>query len=104
MSSFLVSIVTDFSSRFVSTPASIRRVKIVDPQHPNLVALSQGSVVLFAVTPPAAPVSRTSLLNVRQLSPGLLYREPTTEAGKLAFKPFQAIGEEQYRLYHEVIA
>jgi DUF1680 family protein len=76
----------------------------VDSQHSNLVALQHGSLALFAVKPPTAPVTRTSLLNARQLSSGSLDWETTIEAGKLAFKPFQAIGEEQYRLYQEVIA
>jgi len=76
----------------------------VDPQHPNLVALQHGSLALFAVNPPAATVHRGNLLSARQLSSGSLDWEATIEAGKLVFRPFQAIGEEQYRLYHEVIA
>jgi len=79
-------------------------LQAVDPQHPRLVALQHGSLALFAVKPSAAPVTRANLLNARQLSSGSLDWETTTDAGKLAFKPFQAIGEEQYRLYQEVIA
>lgn len=80
-------------------------LQAVDPQHPNLMALSHGSLALFAIKPPSAPVNRADLMSARQLSSGSLDWEAVTGAGnKLAFKPFQAIGEEQYRLYHEVIA
>jgi hypothetical protein len=75
----------------------------VDPQHPNLVALRRGSLALFAVKPTTATITRANLLNARQLSSGSLDWETTTEGGKLAFRPFEAIGEEQYRLYQEVI-
>ncbi|MDR3727081.1 MAG: glycoside hydrolase family 127 protein [Terracidiphilus sp.] len=76
----------------------------VDPQHPNLVALQHGSLALFAVNPPAASLTRSNLLSAQQLSTGSLDWEARIGAGKLAFKPFQAIAEEQYRLYQEVIA
>jgi DUF1680 family protein len=75
----------------------------VDPEHSKLVALQHGSLALFAINPPSAPITRASLLNARQLSTGSLDWEAETGAGKLAFKPFQVIGEEQYRLYQEVI-
>jgi len=67
------------------------------------VALRRGSLALFAVKPTTATITRANLLNARQLSSGSLDWETTTEGGKLAFRPFEAIGEEQYRLYQEVI-
>jgi DUF1680 family protein len=76
----------------------------VDPQHPNLVALKHGSLALFAIAPPEAPIARSSLMSAHPLSTGSLDWETITDAGKLAFKPFQAIEAEQYRLYQEVIA
>jgi hypothetical protein len=79
-------------------------LQAVDPQHLNLVALQHGSLALFAIEPPEKTVTRSSLLSARQLSAGSLDWEATTDAGKLHFKPFQAIAEEQYRLYQEVIA
>lgn len=79
-------------------------LQTVDPQHPNLVALQHGSLALFAIAPAEAPVTRASLLNAQQLSVGSLDWETTTPTGKMAFKPFQAIQEEEYRLYQEVIA
>jgi DUF1680 family protein len=78
-------------------------LQAVDPQHPNLVALQHGALALFAINPPAAPISRASLLHAQPLSTGSLDWEATIDAGKIAFKPFEAIGEEQYRLYQEVI-
>ncbi|MGA2350325.1 MAG: beta-L-arabinofuranosidase domain-containing protein [Terracidiphilus sp.] len=75
----------------------------VDPQHPNLMALQRGSLTLFSVRPPAMPITRASLLSARQLASGSLDWEVATEAGKVSFKPFQAIGGEQYRLYQEVL-
>ncbi|MGB7547519.1 MAG: beta-L-arabinofuranosidase domain-containing protein [Terracidiphilus sp.] len=79
-------------------------LQAVDPQHPNLLALSHGSLALFAIAPPAAHVTRAELMGARQLSTGSLDWEAATSAGKIAFKPFQAIGEQQYRLYQEVKA
>jgi DUF1680 family protein len=84
-------------------------LQAVDPQHPNLVALKHGSLALFAVghgfeklDPAASPLTRAQLMNARPLSSGSLDWETGTHIGKMAFKPFQAIGEEQYRLYHQV--
>jgi hypothetical protein len=42
-------------------------------------------------------------LSAHQRSFGALDWEAETGAGKIAFKPFQAIGDEQYRLYQEVL-
>jgi uncharacterized protein len=77
-------------------------LQAVDPQHPKLVAVQHGPLSLFAIKPSASPVARAELLNARQLSSGSLDWETTTATGKMRFKPFQAIGDEQYRLYHEV--
>jgi len=77
-------------------------LQAVDPQHPNLAALQHGPLALFAVQPADGPLTRASLLKTRQVSSGSLDWETTTDAGKLTFKPFEAIGEEHYRLYHEV--
>jgi DUF1680 family protein len=78
-------------------------LKPVDPQHPKLVALQYGSLSLFAVNQPEALVSRASLLSANQLSSGSQNWEVQIDTGKVAFKPFQAIKEEQYRLYQEVL-
>ena len=75
----------------------------VDPQHPKLVALQHGSLSLFAVSPTDGSITRASLLSAHQRSFGALDWEAETGAGKIAFKPFQAIRDEQYRLYQEVL-
>ena len=79
-------------------------LEAVDAQHPNLVALQHGPLSLFAVNPQQTQLTRPALLGARQLSSGSLDWEVATDAGKLPFKPFQAIEDEQYRLYHEVKA
>lgn len=78
-------------------------LQAVDPQHPDLVALTYGSLALFAIQPAAGAVRRSELLHARQLAVGSQNWETTTGAGKLAFKPFAGIEAEQYRLYHEVV-
>jgi DUF1680 family protein len=80
------------------------RLEAVDSKHPNLVALKHGSVALFAVNPPAGTVARASLLSARQVSSGSMDWQAATDVGKLAFRPFQAIGDEPYRLYQDANA
>jgi len=80
-------------------------VEAVDPRHPNFLALKYGSLALFALTPPDAAVTRAQLLSARQISAGSINWELTTESGKMALKPFEAITpQETYRLYHNVTA
>ncbi len=76
----------------------------VDPQHPNVVALRHGSQALFAVQPPASSLTRAALLGAQPISAGSVDWEAATDSGKIAFRPFPAIHDEQYRLYHEVTA
>jgi DUF1680 family protein len=77
-------------------------LQAVDPQHPDLVALQHGSVALFLVNPSETQVTRSELLSSRPLSAGSLDWEARTSAGKIGFRPFQAIGDEHYRLYQRV--
>jgi DUF1680 family protein len=79
-------------------------LEAVDSKHPNLVALKHGSLALFATNPPTGTLARASLLKARQTSSGSMDWEVGTDGGELVFKPFQAIGDEQYRLYQETIA
>lgn len=76
----------------------------VDPEHPNLVALMHGSLALFAIQPGVGAIRRSDLLHARQLAAGSQNWEVSTGTGRLAFRPFQGIHAEQYRLYHEVEA
>jgi len=79
-------------------------LEAVDPQHPNVVALRSGPIALFAVEPPAATLTRSVLLGAEPLSAGSVDWEARTGAGKIGFKPFAAIHDERYRLYHDVVA
>jgi uncharacterized protein len=75
-----------------------------DPQHPDIVAPVVGPLALFALGRPASPLRRSELLAVAQTSRGSSTWSAQTAQGNLDFKPFAAIEEEQYRLYHEVEA
>jgi uncharacterized protein len=74
----------------------------VDPQHPEVVAPVYGPLALFALGRPASPLRKDALLAVAQTSSGSSTWSAQTEQGTLNFKPFAAIEDEQYRLYHEV--
>jgi uncharacterized protein len=81
------------------------RIEAVDPQHPNLVALKYGSLALFALNPSDIPVARAQLQSARQISAGSFNWEVTTDSGKMALRPFEAItAAEPYRLYQDVKA
>ncbi len=80
-------------------------LEAVDPQHPSLVALKYGSLSLFALNPSSASVTGAQLLNARQISAGSFDWEVTTDGGKMALRPFEAITtDDSYRLYHNVTA
>lgn len=74
----------------------------VDPQHPGLVAPKYGSLALFAVDPPAAAPEQAQLLGARQIASGSMQWEAETQTGKMTLKPFQAIADQRYRLYHQL--
>jgi len=77
----------------------------VDPQHAQTMAMQYGSLSLFAIHPEDISVRRSELLSAKQISAGSLNWEARTEDGHtIAFKPFQSIADESYRLYHEVVA
>ncbi len=79
-------------------------LEAVDPQHPNLVAVQHGSLSLFAVQPYPTQAKRSELLNAQQVSSGSTDWQAKTGSGDLHFKSFAEIGDEPYRLYHEVLA
>lgn len=78
------------------------RLAPIDPKHPNLVALLQGPLALFAIEPEAKTPTQAQLLAARQTGPGSSAWETETGSGKLTLKPFPAITDEHYRLYHQV--
>jgi uncharacterized protein len=76
----------------------------VDPEHSNIVAPVFGPIALFALGRPASPLPKPALLAAVQTARGSSTWSVETGQGSLLFKPFAAIEDEQYRLYHEVEA
>jgi DUF1680 family protein len=66
-------------------------LKPVDDQHPDMVALTYGPIVLFAITDDTPKVTRSQLLAARQKAPG--HEEWITDSagGPLSFLPWWAI-------------
>ena len=79
------------------------RLQAVDAQHPNLIALVHGPLVLFALNDPPDRITRASLLAARQVSNGSADWTAKAGAGTLRLKPFADIRDEHYRLYNRVV-
>jgi uncharacterized protein len=78
------------------------RLQAVDGENPQSVALVRGPLALFGVGNLPASFSRAQLLaasSAAQSSEDWLVQG---DAGKVTFRPFAAIGDEPYRLYHKV--
>jgi hypothetical protein len=78
------------------------RLQAVDSENPKIVALVRGPVALFAVGNLPANFSRSQLLaasSASQTSEDWLVQ---SDAGKVTFRPFAAIGNDPYRLYQKV--
>jgi hypothetical protein len=80
------------------------RLEAVDAQHPNLQALMQGPLTLFAVGELPASVKKQELLSAAQVSTGSTDWQTKTAAGTLTLRPFAGIEDENYRLYLNVEA
>jgi DUF1680 family protein len=76
-----------------------RRLEAVDEKHPQLNALMEGPLALFAVGERFLPLTRKSLLSARQIGPGAREWRLNGEDGEQRFAPFFAIGGEATRLY-----
>jgi len=76
------------------------RLEAIDSQHPNVVALLVGPLVLFAITETEPQVTRGQLLATKKTGPQKW--EVATQAGPLKMLPFTSIGEEQYSTYMRV--
>ncbi len=74
----------------------------IDPQHPDVVAPVYGPLALFVLVPLPARISRPDLLAAGKVSANSDTWRTETSSGPLVLKPFSAINEEQYRLYHAV--
>jgi len=77
-------------------------LEAVDPQHPDVVAPVYGPLALMALVPLPQQITRSSLLNAAKTSANSDTWRSDTGSGALILKPFAAIDEEQYRLYHPV--
>ncbi|HUO97941.1 MAG TPA: beta-L-arabinofuranosidase domain-containing protein [Rhizomicrobium sp.] len=80
-------------------------LEAVDSKHPNLVAVMQGPLALFAVGDRFLPFRRDELLKVRQVAANSTGWRVETGDGVQTFKPFFAIGAgEATRLYQPLPA
>ncbi len=78
------------------------RLQAVDPENPQIVALLRGPLALFGVGNLPSNFSRAQLLAASTASQSSEDWLVQGDAGKNTFRPFGAIGEEPYRLYHKV--
>jgi DUF1680 family protein len=76
----------------------------VDPENPQIVALRRGPLALFGVGNLPATFSRAQLLAAAAAAPSSENWLVQGDAGKITFRPFAAIGDEPYRLYHTLRA
>jgi DUF1680 family protein len=81
-----------------------RRLELrpIDAQHPNMVAVASGSVVLFAISDDTPNVTRAQLLAAKQQSQGSAVWHVDTDGGILRLMPFWAIKDETYFSYFRV--
>src|SRR5215472_11796180 len=78
------------------------RLEAVDAQNPDLVALMRGPLALFGTGDVSMRLTRAQLLAASSLTSGSEDLVVLTDAGKRTFRPFAAIADEPYRLYHKV--
>ena len=78
------------------------RLQAIDPQTPQLVALTRGPIALFATGNLPTAFSRAQLLGAAAAGPSSVHWLVQTTSGKVTFRPFAAIGDETYRLYQNV--
>jgi hypothetical protein len=76
------------------------RLEAIDPQHPDLVALMYGPLVLFPLRPAASGVSRKQLLAAKRT--GSRTWQVDSAAGPLPLLPFTDITDEPYTTYFRV--
>jgi hypothetical protein len=80
------------------------RLEAVDEKHPDLLAVMQGPLALFATGNRFLPLKRADLMAVLQVAPGASDWCVVTADGAQDFKPYFAIGGETTRLYQPVPA
>jgi DUF1680 family protein len=77
-------------------------LEAVDPQHPDVMALVHGPLALFSVGAIPASIGKRDLLTASQIAAGSTDWQTKTAAGTVTLRPFAAIKDEIYRLYHKV--
>jgi DUF1680 family protein len=80
------------------------RLQSVDSENPQIVALRRGPLVLFGVGNLPASFSRAQLLAAKAASSSSGDWAVQNDTGMVVFKPFAAVADEPYRLYHTVEA
>jgi DUF1680 family protein len=78
------------------------RLEPVDEQHPDLLAVMQGPLALFATGDRFLPPKRSELMSVRQTAAGSSEWRMLTDDGMQIFKPYFAIDAGTTRLYQPV--
>jgi hypothetical protein len=78
------------------------RLQPVDAENPQIAALVRGPLGLFAVGDLPASFSRAHLLAASAVGASSTDWMVQNDRGKVAFRPFSAIGQESYRLYQKV--
>lgn len=77
------------------------RVEAIDANHPDVVALLQGPLVLFAIADDPPALTKQQLLSAVQLPQQATWRVTTT-SGPLLFRTFSDIDGEHYNTYLKV--
>jgi uncharacterized protein len=80
------------------------RLEAVDEQNPDTVALVRGPVALFAVGDIPANLTRSQLLAASAASQSSQDWVVASAGRSLTLRPFSALSDETYRLYHKVKA
>jgi DUF1680 family protein len=78
------------------------RLQAVDAQNPNTVALVRGPLALFGIGDLPEKFTRAQLLAAAAASQSSDDWLVQSGSAKMTFRPFAAIGDEPYRLYHNI--
>ena len=73
------------------------RIEAIDAQHPDIVALMYGPLVLFPLTHTPPQITRQQLLDAKRTT-GRVW-QATTRSGMLDLHPFTEIDDENYCTY-----
>jgi hypothetical protein len=76
------------------------RLEAIDPQHPDLVALMYGPLVLFPVTTAPPAVTRQQVLNAKRS--GAKAWQVESSPSPMRLLPFTEISDEPYTTYLQI--